>query len=136
MPIRWRLLPLKAKGKSEKQKVEHDLKYRCYRFSLEVIRFLRGKRWEPLSMVLVRQVMRSATSVGANVIEAKNSSTRLEFKRFYEIALKSCGETKYWLCLMRDGFEVKDGQLEVLLNEANELSRILAASILKLKRPK
>lgn len=80
--------------------------------------------------------MRSAVSIGANVIEAKNSSTRVEFKRYYEIALKSSNETKYWMCLLRDGFDVKDDQWIALLKEANALSKIIAASVLKLKASK
>lgn len=85
---------------------QQDIKNRCYHFSLEVIKFLRLCKWDALSMVVIKQLMRSATSVGANVVEAKNSSSRNEFKRYYEIALKSCNETTYWLCILRDGFEV------------------------------
>ena len=114
--------------------MEQDLKYRCYNFSLSVIRFLKSKKWDSLSLVVVKQLMRSALSIGANVIEAKNSSSRLEFKRYYEIALKSSNESKYWMCLLRDGFEVKDEELSILLKEADELSRILASSVLKLKK--
>ena len=80
--------------------------------------------------------MRSASSVGANVIEAKNSSSRIEFKRYYEIALKSCNESKYWICLLRDGFEKVDVELNNILKEADEISRILAASVIKLKKIK
>ena len=80
--------------------------------------------------------MRSASSVGANVVEAKNSSTRTEFKRYYEIALKSCNESKYWICLLRDGFDKKDEELNKILNEGDEISKILAASIIKLKKEK
>jgi four helix bundle protein len=78
--------------------------------------------------------MRSASSVGANVIEAKNSSSRNEFRRYYEIALKSCNESKYWICLLRDGFEKKEEELNIILKEADEISKILAASIIKLKK--
>jgi four helix bundle protein len=78
--------------------------------------------------------MRSASSVGANVVEAKNSSSRTEFKRYYEIALKSCNETKYWICLLRDGFLDKgEEEVGIILKEADEISKILAASIIKLK---
>lgn len=78
--------------------------------------------------------MRSAVSIGANVVEAKNSSSRLEFKRYYEIALKSSNESKYWMCLFRDGFEIKDEELNKLLKEADDVSKILASSVLKLKK--
>ncbi len=77
--------------------------------------------------------MRSATSVGANVTEAKNSSSRIEFKRYYEIALKSCNESKYWICLLRDAFDNNIEDLNIILKEADEISRILAVSIIKLK---
>ena len=98
-----------------------------------MILFLKKRKWDALGLVVVKQLMRSATSVGANVIEAKNSSSRLEFKRYYEIALKSCNESKYWICLLRDGFLEKDIELENILKEADEISKILAASIIKLK---
>lgn len=113
--------------------MDKEIKHRCYQFSLSVIHFLKRKKWDSLSLVIVKQLMRSACSVGANVVEAKNSSSRIEFKRFYEIALKSCNETKYWICLLRDGFETSAEELKMILKEADEISRILAASIIKLK---
>ena len=72
-------------------------------------------------------------SVGANIVEAQNSSSRLEFKRFYEIALKSSAETKYWLCILRDGFDYKDEGIELLLKECTEISKILGASVVSIK---
>lgn len=113
-----------------------EIKLRCYQFSLSTIRFLKKRKWDSLSLVVVKQLMRSATSVGANVTEAKNSSSRIEFKRYYEIALKSCNETKYWICLLRDGFDEKGEEIKNILNEADEISKILAASIIKLKSSK
>jgi four helix bundle protein len=70
-----------------------------------MIKFLKSKKWDSLSLVIVKQLMRSSVSFGANVTEAKNSSSRLEFKRYYEIALKAANESKYWICLLRDGFD-------------------------------
>lgn len=78
--------------------------------------------------------MRSAMSVGANVVEAANSSTRTEFKRYYEIALKSGNETKYWLCILRDGFEVVDDEIKDLLKQCDEITKILASSVITLKK--
>ncbi|HAI82712.1 MAG TPA: four helix bundle protein [Chitinophagaceae bacterium] len=116
--------------------MEKEIRRRCYLFSLETIKFLKSRQWDQLSMILVRQLLRSATSIGANVVEAKNSSSRLEFKRFYEIALKSANETLYWLNLLKDGYELNDENLSFLLKEADELTRILAVSVLKLKQAK
>lgn len=72
-------------------------------------------------------------SVGANVVEGANSSSRVEFKRYYEIALKSANETKYWICILRDGFETNDENVKALLKECDEISKILAKSILSIK---
>ena len=116
--------------------MEKEIKIRCYRFSLSVVRFLKTIDYGDLSSVVVKQLMRSATSIGANVVEAKNSSSRQEFKRYYEIGLKSCNESKYWICILRDGFEIKGVEINSLLKEANEISKILAASIIKLKKVK
>jgi four helix bundle protein len=114
-----------------------EIKHRCYKFALSMMLYLKGNKWDVTSFVIVKQLMRSASSVGANVVEAVNSSSRIEFKRYYEIALKSCNESKYWICLLRDGNNLnKDTELAALLKECDELSKILAASVLKLKSSK
>jgi four helix bundle protein len=97
-----------------------DIKYRCYKFSISTIKYLRSKNWDSFSSIVVKQLIRSAMSVGANVVEAVNSSTRIEFKRYYEIALKSGSETKYWLCILRDGFDIRDEEMNLLLKECDE----------------
>jgi len=77
--------------------------------------------------------MRSATSIGANVIEARSASSKKDFIRYYEIALKSANETAYWLGLMKDALNVQGSEVDHLTKEADELSRILAASLLTMK---
>lgn len=83
-------------------KYKSDLKIRCYRFSLRVIALADTLPNKRSSWIIIDQLIRAATSVGANLIEARASSSRLEFKKFYEIALRSANETKYWLGLLRD----------------------------------
>jgi len=78
--------------------------------------------------------MRSATSIGANIVEAKSASSKKDFMKFYNIALKSANETKYWLCFLRDAVESDKKQIGRLLNEVVELSNMLAASLLTMKR--
>jgi four helix bundle protein len=82
---------------------------------------------------IIDQLLRSSTSIGANIIEGKSSSSKKEFIRYYEIALKSANETKYWICLYRDGIK-NTPEIKELLNEAIEISKIIAASIIKLKK--
>lgn len=79
------------------------------------------------------QLFRSASSIGANVIEAKSASSKKDFINFYQIALKSANETKYWLALVRD-LDCADTELaKKLLKEVTEIANILGASILTLK---
>jgi len=52
---------------------------------------------------------------------------------FYEISLKSSNETKYWLCLLRDGLKIDKNKINNLLKEADEISKIIASSIITMK---
>jgi four helix bundle protein len=117
----------------ENEKHLLDLKIRCYRFSIRVIKFIDALEMKRVFYSLIDQLFRSSTSIGANIIEAKAASSKRDFVKFYDIALKSANETKYWLCLLRDGFEFDKKAVEGLLKEADEISKIIAASLLKLK---
>jgi four helix bundle protein len=110
-----------------------DIKVRCYNFSLKVLKFISSNEIERKYNPIIDQLLRSSTSIGANIIEAKSSSSKREFIKFYEIALKSSNETKYWICLYRDGIK-NSTEIKALLNEADEISKIIAASIIKLKK--
>ena len=111
-----------------------DIKTRCYRFSLDILALTDRLPNKRSAWVITDQLIRSATSIGANLIEAKAASSRLEFKKFNEISLKSANETKYWLCLLRDAKLADRSIIEKLLTETNELANMLAAGIIKLKK--
>lgn len=117
-------------------KFKSDLRARCYQFSLEVI-FLTDSLPNKRSVwIITDQLIRSATSIGANLIEARASSSRLEFKKFYEISLKSANETKYWLGLLRDTKLADVNKVSNLLSEVTEISNMLASGVMKLKSKK
>lgn len=125
---------LKLKAQSENLKRKSELKYRCYDFSIAIIKFIEFLPNKKTFFIISDQLLRCATSIGANVIETKSSSSKKEFIRFYQIALKSANETKYWLCLLRDAFDnINKETIENLLNEVNEISKMLASSIITLK---
>ena len=114
-------------------KFKSDLKGRCYRFSLDLIDFIDILPKERSCWIIGDQLLRSGTSIGANLVEATASSSRLEFKKFHEISLKSANETKYWLGLLRDSHKVDHLKIDLLLDEVTQLSNMIAAGILKLK---
>lgn len=122
----------KFKSQNHNSKVKTDLKQRSYRFSLQVVEFVGDFPNKRIYWVIGDQLLRCATSIGANIIEAKSSGSKREFIRYYEIALKSANETKYWLGLLRDS-RLKDINKQTLgriLQEAIELSNILGSSLL------
>jgi len=74
---------------------------------------------------LINQVLRSGTSIGANIHEANYAHSRADFIAKMQIALKECYETEYWLILFRDSEIITDKQI---LEDCLELKRMLIAS--------
>ncbi|MDD5626680.1 MAG: four helix bundle protein [Patescibacteria group bacterium] len=114
-------------------KFKNDLKLRAYKFSLNIIKLINGTSSSGVCKIINHQLLRSATSIGANIIEAQAASSKNDFKNFMNHSLKSANETKYWLCLVRDSKMIKLELVDPLLREAIELSKILGASMLRLK---
>ena len=119
---------------NNKQIYKVDLLQRSYTFSLDIIKITDSLPQKRSAWVISDQLIRSATSVGANLTEAKSASSRLEFKKFHEIALKSVNESKYWLSLLRDTGLSKAETVTVLLKEIGEISNMIASGVIKLKK--
>lgn len=117
-------------------KFKTDLKKRCYLLSLKVISVSDSLPQKRSAWIIADQLIRSTTSIGANLTEAKASSSRLEFKKFHEIALKSSNEAKYWLELLLDAKLSDQKIINPLILELEEISKMLAAGIIKLKGKK
>jgi len=115
------------------QQKPYNIRHRCFHFAKEVMNFVKDCNYERIHFSIFDQLIRSATSVGANVVEGGSGSTKKDFLNFFYIALKSANETKYWLCLIRDTMEVNRYKLDELLKEAEEISKIIAAIILSAK---
>lgn len=111
-----------------------DLKKRAYIYALKIIRFIDNLNNKDFSIQIIsKQLLRSATSIGANIIEAQAGRTKKDFTNFFTHALKSANETKFWLGLLRDSNKADKNKTNLLLQETNELANILGASILTLK---
>jgi len=118
---------------NENAKFKMEFNRRLIRFSLEIIKFCQEVRKNRNLWSIVDQLIRSATSIGANVIEAKSSSSKLDYLKFFQIALKSANETKYWLILVRESAENLKEQADKLLQEADEIAKIIGAGVLTMK---
>ena len=121
---------------NQKANQSRNVKIRSYLFSVNLIKLLKRFPKNKLCNVISDQLLRSATSVGANIHEAKFSSSKRDFIKFYTIALKSANESKYWLSILRDTSDVLTDEIIVLLMECNEIAKMLAASLLTAKNKK
>jgi len=124
---------LNLKAQNFNSKVKIGIRERAYKYALQVIKFIDTLPKDQAGMIIGKQLLRSATSIGANIIEAKSASSRRDFINFYTHSLKSANESKFWLGLLRDSGKMADDNSPALLQETVEISNILAASILTLK---
>jgi len=109
----------------------YNIKHRSYYFARDIVQWVGKSKYERIYHSLFDQLIRSATSVGANLVEGVAGSSKKDWRNYYAIALKSENETKYWLCLIRDTVDVSKQKINELIVEANELSKIIASIIVK-----
>jgi len=121
----------------KRSKFKIDIQKRAYLYALKIIKSLDQLAKNDLSCrVIARQLLRSATSIGANIVEVQAASSKKDFTNFLNHSLKSANESKLWLGLLRDSDKATKESVNPLLTETKELANILASSILKLKGKK
>jgi four helix bundle protein len=109
-----------------------DLPERTFEFARRVVRLCRKLDQSPgVSRTLAYQLLRSASSVGANVEEGQGSQSRADFISKYSIACKEARETHYWLRLLAASGVTPTHLLIPLIEEANQLVAILTAIVKK-----
>lgn len=113
----------------------YNIRHRCFYFSKDIISFARALHVESLLHSLLDQLVRSATSIGANVVEGRAGSSKKDLINYLTIALKSANETKYWLCLLKETVKLDTDKATALIKEADEISKIIAAIIINAKQP-
>lgn len=106
---------------------------RVYKYGLNIIQLCENLSTNKTSDILGRQLLRSGTSVTANIIEAKSASSKKDYVNFYNHALKSANESKLWICYLRDSKKVGELESKKILKETEEIANILAASIITMK---
>ena len=110
------------------------IKHRCFYFSKDVVLFVKDCKYDKVFASLFDQLVRSATSIGANLIEGKAGSSRKDWIKYTTIRLKSANEAKYWLCLIRDTLDIDNERIRALISEAIEISNIIASIIINAKK--
>jgi four helix bundle protein len=120
----------------EFNKQKQDFYKRAYLYALKIIQFTEKTQKDSASIILGKQLIRSGTSVTANLIEAKSASSKKDYINFYQHSLKSANESKLWIGLLRDSKKADAKESEELLKETIEIANILASSVLTMKGKK
>ena len=106
-----------------------DLKERTEKFSLRMMNLVENLPQGKSMSVISNQILRSATSVGANYRSARRAKSKRDFINKLKIVEEEADETLYWLGLIQRSGKIKPEKIEELVNEATELLAIFVASI-------
>jgi len=110
-------------------KKKFDLKERTSKFGEEIIEFVRILNSNPINKPLISQIVRSATSIGANYMEADCAESKKDFKHKIGICKKESSETQHWLKMIKFANPVLKEKINYLDKEAHELLLIFASII-------
>ena len=110
-----------------------DIRERAFKFALRVIRLCRELPKDEVNRILINQVLRSGTSVGANLEEAQGANTRPEFTNCTNIAKREARETHYWLRLIAEANPQFKEKMTDVIGEAESIVKILTATVKKLR---
>lgn len=117
----------------EKEQWKEAFALRLIDFSVDVLHFTDVLRKKPNLWAVSDQLVRSSTSVGANLNEAKGCASKRDFAHFFHIALKSAKETQYWLIVIAKYDATYKQKAEELLDETKQITRIINSSLLTMK---
>lgn len=108
-------------------KKDNVAKEKSYQFALKIVELYSYITEQKKEFVLSKQVLKSGTSIGANLEEAVGGQSEKDFLAKISIAYKESLETHYWLRLLRDSKYIELKLAEVLLNDCSELIRIIGS---------
>ena len=107
--------------------MKNIIESKSYHFAVRIVRLYKYLMSEKHEYVLSRQLVRSGTSIGANVAEAERGQTRADFHAKMNIALKEAGETQYWLNLLYDSDYLTTKEFNSIKKDIKEIVAILTA---------
>lgn len=109
--------------------LDNPIEKRAYQFALRIVKAYKYLTRQQTEFVLSKQMLRSGTSIGAMMREAKFAQSRADFVSKTSIALKEANETLYWIELLHDSEYIDNKTFESIHNEANEITSILASIV-------
>ncbi len=102
-------------------------------FAVDIVNLCTDIKEKRKGNVLLNQILRSGTSIGANIHEANYAASRADFSNKFQIALKECYETDYWLGLFKDTYIITEEEYKDMFAKCSKLRKLLIASITTVK---
>ncbi|WP_147676284.1 four helix bundle protein [Algibacter pacificus] len=106
---------------------ENIVQTKSYAFAIKIVNTCKFLQTEKKEFILSKQLLRSGTSVGANIEEAIGGQSRKDFYAKLTISYKEARETKYWIRLLTDTHYLTKSQSKPLLNDIEEILRIIGS---------
>jgi four helix bundle protein len=105
---------------------EKSLVYdKAYNFAIRVVKAYKYLTEQKKEFILSKQLMRSGTSIGANIAEANGAISKADFSAKMSISYKECLETKYWLSLLKDTNYIDKKAFDSIYEDADEIGKML-----------
>jgi four helix bundle protein len=115
-------------------KKENAVQFKSYAFAIRFVKLSRYLYREKKEYILSKQILRSGTSIGANIEEAIGGHSRRDFLHKISIAYKEARETRYWLKLLRDSNILQKRYAEPIIKDCDELIKLTASIIRTMKQ--
>ena len=106
---------------------ENTVKFKSRAFAIDIIWFYKDLVENKKEFVLSKQVLRSGTSIGANIVEAEAGISKRDFLAKMYIAFKECCETEFWLDIMHETEYIDDNKFNDLMPKCSELNKMLGS---------
>ena len=102
---------------------------KSFHFAVRIVKLCKYLREDRKEYILSKQLMRSGTSIGANIIESQQAQSRADFISKLNIALKEAVETNYWLRLLQATDYLTDSEYQSIITDCKELEKLLTATL-------
>jgi len=109
--------------------MNNTIQDKSFRFAVRIVNLCRYLQTEQKEYVLTKQLLRSGTSIGANVSESQQAQSRPDFTNKLNIALKEAYETDYWLRLLHETQFLTSDEFQSIIADCRELERLLISIV-------
>ena len=114
--------------------MNQNIQNKSFRFAIRIVNLCKLLCQQHCEYILSKQLLRSGTSIGANVAEAQQAQSKADFASKINIALKEAVETEYWLRLLHATEYLTDKEFESIYSDCDELVKILVSSVRSSKK--